>query len=115
MYIEIKENKLLSWCENPYLDYEYVDIDYSTFDPNRYEVQNSQLVDISSTDEYRAKVAEVEKTARTAELTAQIEKIDQKRIRAIAEPSLRDETSGQTWLAYYTEQILALRAEMAEL
>lgn len=115
MYIEIKENKLLSWCEYPYLDYEYVDIDYSTFDPEKYEVQNGQLVDISSTDEYRAKVAEAEKTAKIAGLTAQIRELDQKRIRAIAEPSLKDETSGQTWLAYYTEQILALRTEMASL
>lgn len=115
MYIEIKENKLLSWCEKPYLDYEYVDIDYASFDSNKYEVQNGQLVDISSTDEYKAKVAEAEKTARKAEVMVQIEEIDQKRIRAIAEPSVRDEITGQTWLEHYTEQVLALRAEMAEL
>ncbi len=115
MYIEIKEDKLLSWCEKPYLDYEYVDIDYATFDPNKYEVQNGQLVDISSTDEYKAKAAEQEKAKKIVEITAQIEEMDKKRIRAIAEPSLKDKSTGQTWLEFYTKQILALRAEMAEL
>lgn len=57
MYVEIKDNKLLSWCEKPYLDYEYVDIDYLTFDPNKYEVQNCELVDISQTQEYKGRVA----------------------------------------------------------
>lgn len=115
MYIEIKENKLLSWCEKPYLDYQFVDIDYSTFDPDKYEVQNGQLVDISSSDEYKSKVAEKEKVKKTAELVAQISELDQKRIRAISEPSLKDEVSGQTWLEYYTSQITALRNEFAAL
>ncbi|MFA7658764.1 MAG: hypothetical protein WCY19_04965 [Candidatus Gastranaerophilaceae bacterium] len=63
MYVEIKENKLLSWCEKPYLDYVHVDIDYSTFDPLKYEVYDGELVDISDTAEYKAKIAQAEMEA----------------------------------------------------
>lgn len=54
MYIEIKNNKLLSWCENPYMDYTFVDIDYSTFNPDEYTVENNILVNISNIEEYKA-------------------------------------------------------------
>ena len=49
------------------------------------------------------------------ELTRQIKDLDVKRIRAIAEPSLRDGASGQTWLEYYTEQIQELRVQISAL
>lgn len=70
MYVEIKENKLLSWCEKPYLDYEYVDINYSTFDPNKYEVQDGVLVDISNTQDYISEQLQKAKQRKTVELTA---------------------------------------------
>ena len=41
--------------------------------------------------------------------------IDFKRIRAIAEPQLKDEVSGQTWLEFYTNQISDLRAQISAL
>lgn len=50
-----------------------------------------------------------------AELQAQINELDLKRIRAIAEPSLKDTESGQTWLEYYTEQIVVLRSQISNL
>ena len=110
MYVEIKENKLLSWCEHPYMDYEYVDIDYSTFRPDKYEVQNGQLVDISQTPEYIAEQEAKAKAIRKAEIKKEIDEIDTKRIRAIAEPSLKD--GEQTWLEYYNEQIQELREQL---
>ena len=67
MYVEIKENKLLSWCQMPYLDYEYVDIDYSTFDQSKYEVQDGQLVGISETPEYIAEELAKAKEAKMQE------------------------------------------------
>lgn len=115
MYVEIKENKLLSWCEQPYKDYEYVEIEYETFDPEKYEVVDGKLVDISETQEYKAKIAQREKELKIADLTSQIEALDKKRVRAIAEPALKDAQAGQTWLEYYTQQILALRAEIEAL
>lgn len=52
MYVEIKENKLLSWCENPYMDYKFVDIDYSTFNPEKYKVINNNLVSRENDKDY---------------------------------------------------------------
>lgn len=115
MYIEIKENKLLSYCEKPYLDYQFVNIDYSTFDPEKYEVKEGVLVDISSTEEYKAKVTEAEKAEKKAQLFAQISELDLKSIRAMRENEIKDEATGQTWLEHYTLKIQELRAELAEL
>lgn len=114
MYVEIKENKLLSWCENPYLDYEHVDIDYKTFEPEKYSVIGGILTDISRSEEYLSKIVQIEKGKLIADLQKQIDELDKKRIRAIAEPALKDAASGQTWLEYYTTQIQNLRAQIAE-
>lgn len=115
MYVEIKDDKLLSWCENSYLDYEYVDIDYSTFDSEKYSVIGGVLTDISQTEEYKTKILQKEKEKTLADLQTQINELDKKRIRAIAEPSLKDAQSGQTWLEYYTEQISSIRMQIATL
>lgn len=115
MYVEIKDNKLLSWCENPYSDYEYVDIDYLTFDPEKYSVIDGILTDISMTREYQEKIAQQEKEATLADLKFQIEELDKKRIRAVCEPQIKDAQSGQTWLEHYTQQIQALRAQIEAL
>lgn len=115
MYIEIKDDKLLSWCEKPYLDYEYVDIDCSTFEPEKYSVTNGVLTDISQTEEYKSKIALEKKEKTLMELRIEMEELDKKRIRALAEPALKDAQCGQTWLEYYTEQISSLRARIATL
>jgi len=115
MYVEIKENKLLSWCENPYLDYEYVEIDYSTFEPDKYEVQDGVLVDISDTDAYKEKVAQIEAESQKKHLQEELKALDIKRIRAICEPELKDSEAGQTWLDYYTQQAKELRIKIAAL
>lgn len=115
MYVEIKENKLLSWCKDPYSDYKYVEIDYSTFDPEKYSVIDGMLADISDTQEYKYKIAQREKETTLADLKSQVAELDTKRIRAIAEPALKDQESGQTWLEYYTQQIQSLRIRIASL
>lgn len=115
MYVEIKENRLLSWCEKPYLDYEYVDIDYSTFDPEKYNVVEGVLTDISRTQEYLDKASQREKEAILSDLKLQIKDLDEKRVRAVCEPEIKDMESGQTWLEYYTQQIQALRAQIVAL
>lgn len=115
MYVEIKDNKLLSWCENPYLDYEYVEIDYSTFEPDKYEIQGGVLVDISDTDVYKTKLNQIEIDSKKAQLQTQLEELDIKRIRAVCEPELKDSESGETWLEYYTNQAKDLRIQIAAL
>ena len=115
MYVEIKENKLLSWCGNHYADYEFVDIDYSTFDEFKYEVQDGQLVNISQTQEYQDRISQEQNEILKLDLLKQIDELDKKRIRAIAEPQLKDEENGQTWLEHYTQQIIELRTEIINL
>lgn len=115
MYVEIKDNKLISWCRDEYLDYEYVAIDYENFDPEKYEVINGVLTDVSQTDAYKLKLEEKEKLEKKLQLNIEMENLDQKRIRALAEPELKDASSGQTWLEYYTAQIREIRSQLASL
>lgn len=76
------------------------------------KLQNGEIVDVSETDEYKAKVSEAKNAAKKVELQAQIDELDIKRIRAIAEPELKDAEEGQTWLEYYTAKIIELRAQI---
>jgi len=116
MFIEIKDNILYQYADWKFNDNAVeLNIDYSTFNRDEYEVQDGQLVDISETSEYKAKVLEKENAIKKADLQAQIDAIDKKRVRALAEPSTKDDATGQTYLEYYTEQIQDLRAQIAAL
>lgn len=108
MYVEIKENKLLSWCEMPYSNYEYVNIDYSTFDPIEYIIVNNQLIKDLTNPVY----IQEQKNKKIFEIKQELSELDTKRIRAIAEPSLKNEETGETWLEYYNSEILDLRNEL---
>lgn len=46
------------------------------------------------------------------ELEDGLKEIDLKRIRAVCEPSIKDESTGQTWLEFYNAQILELRNQI---
>lgn len=50
-----------------------------------------------------------------AEIKAQLRTLDEQRIRALAEPSVKDEVIGETWLEYYNAQAMSLRDELQEL
>ena len=63
-----------------------------------------------------------DKQKETEEIEKQINKIneelselDMKRIRAICEPEIKDEETGETWLDYYNSQILSLREQIQQL
>ena len=73
------------------------------------------VVDISETKAYKDKIDAIDKELKVAQLTLEVEQIDKKRIRAIAEPQLRDATTGETWLEYYTQQIVELRNQITAL
>lgn len=109
MYIKV-ENDKLSWCKKPYKDYEFVDIDYETFDVGKYKIINGALVDISNTEEYRKVAEKKAKEIQIEEYKKQLEELDKKRIRALAEPELMDENT--TWLEYYNSRIKELRQKI---
>lgn len=79
------------------------------------EIQNGEIINISNTPEYQAKILAEQNERRKAELKTQISELDLKRIRAGFEPTIKDETTGETYLQYYTSQIIAIRNELDEL
>lgn len=79
---------------------------------NHEELQNGEIVDVSNTQEYQTKIQNKQNESRKNELTFQIKELDLKRIRAGFEPSVKDETTGETYLEYYTKQIINLREEL---
>lgn len=80
----------------------------------KYRYINGEIVDISETQEYKDKITQTENQAKKANLQIQIEDLDKKRIRAICEPEIKDEESGQSWLEYYNLQVQELRNQIAE-
>lgn len=82
---------------------------------DNWDIVNGIFIDISDTDEYKAKIQARENVIKKAYLQTQIDELDKKRIRSVCEPAIKNMESGQTWLEYYTEQIQALRAQIADL
>lgn len=68
-----------------------------------------------NSDESKAKVLAQENAMRKTQLEVQLEELDKKSIRAMREPSVKDESTGQTWLEFYNAQILDLRAQLTAL
>jgi len=77
---------------------------------------------IRETIRYLETEEECEKRIQAEEINIQIEKLntqinelDIKRIRAICEPSIKDETTGETWLDYYNSQVAQIRKNIQDL
>lgn len=110
-YFNKDDNTYNNYCDN-------IDESYMVEIPDNgkpYGLVNGIVIDISETDDYKAKIAEEEKTIRKTELLEQIKDLDIKRIRAGFEPSIKNETTGETYLEYYTNQIQVLREQFGSL
>ena len=83
--------------------------------PDKYKQIDNQLVDISGTEEYRQYLHEKEIAERKSQIESELLELDSKRIRAICEPSIKDESTGETWLDYYNNQVAVLREELKNL
>ena len=113
MFIRIRDNKLYDWAGYKYAeDCQEIDINYSTFEPEKYEVIDGVLTDISNTPDYIAEQEAKEKEAQNIEIQKQLDELDKKRIRAICEGGEKEQ--GKTWLAYYNEQAISLRAQLQD-
>lgn len=88
------ENNVIAVCEN---EYSFID---------------NKWVKLSE-EEAQAKQLTIQNAIRLNEIQAELDELDRKRIRAIAEPSLKDENI--TWLEYYNSQISELRNEYTQL
>ncbi len=79
---------------------------------NEYELQNGVWKKLSSTERQTRQLT-IQNAVRSEEILRELDSLDRKRIRAIAEPSLKDENT--TWLEYYNTEISKLRRELAEI
>lgn len=79
---------------------------------NEYECKDGIWKKLSKT-EIDTKQLTVQNAIRRAEIYQELDALDKKRIRAIAEPSLKDENS--TWLEFYNLQIAELRDELLKI
>lgn len=79
---------------------------------NEYSFENGKWTKLSD-EEAGIKQLKIQNAIRANEILEKLVELDKKRIRAIAEPSLKDEE--QTWLEYYNAQISGLRDELAEI
>lgn len=79
---------------------------------NEYSFENGKWKKLSD-KEAGIKQLKIQNAIRENEILSELEELDKKRIRAIAEPSMKDEE--QTWLEYYNLQISGLRNELAEI
>ena len=64
---------------------------------------------------YEKELEQKEINTEIQRLTEEIDELDLKRIRAVCEPSLKNEETGETWLDYYNSQIQEKRLQIQEL
>lgn len=81
-------------------------------DEKEYSYENDKWIKLSN-EEANTKQLKIQNAIRENEILSQLDELDKKRIRAIAEPSLKDENI--TWLEYYNSQVTELRKELAEI
>lgn len=81
-------------------------------DEKEYSYENDKWIKLSN-EEANTKQLKIQNAIRENEILSQLDELDKKRIRAIAEPSLKDENT--TWLEYYNSQVTELRKELTEI
>ena len=81
-------------------------------DPNKYIWNNTQ---ITENPEYENISYEKEVQEAKAKILEELEILDKKRIRAICENEIKDSQTNQTWLDFYNNQVLELRAKLNSL
>lgn len=80
------------------------------------ELQNGQIMDISNTDDYKAKVAENEKKAKTSQYLLQIEQIEQKIQRSLIAKTAGIATDeDNNYFNNYLNEIAVLRTKISAL
>lgn len=99
-------------CEHQGLNY-YEDNNCIIMYLDTEKIVDGEAVDRTQDADYIAEQKAKAKESQKAELQLQIDELDKKRIRAIAEPS--NKTTEQTWLQFYTAQIQDLRSQIIEL
>ena len=94
-------------AELPDSDRQY-ELSYTETDENIIEVINY----FESEEEYQNRKNNENLQIDIDLLNSKIVELDLKRIRAVCEPSVKDENTGETWLEFYNAQVLDLRNQI---
>lgn len=78
-----------------------------------YELDCNNIWVQLTENEAKTKQLNIQNAIRAQEIQNELNELDRKRIRAIAEPSLKDENT--TWLEYYNAEISKLRTELEKI
>jgi hypothetical protein len=81
-------------------------------DTDKYIWNGENVIENPNYDKLKENQA---KEARIEEITILLKELDEKRIRAVCEDEIKDETTNETWLDYYNGQIYELRTELNSL
>ncbi len=81
-------------------------------DVNKYSYENGKWRKLSDT-ENKIKQLNLQNEIRKKEIQKELDELDLKRIRALAEPSMME--LDVTWLEYYNKKILELRKELSQI
>lgn len=79
-----------------------------------YKEENGQFIK-KSDEEFTSEKTKIANQLRIEQIDSLLRDIDEKRVRAMCEPELCNIETGETWLEYYNNQAVELRAERAEL
>lgn len=104
-YIEITEE------QRDYIDSNLDKLIFNSQKDGIYEHPKG-IVDISGTEEYKMRVNEEDKNKLKTELQAQITELDLKSIRALREGGIKDSETNQSWLEFYTQEIINIRSQI---
>lgn len=118
-YIYVDNGKLDGCGEAQCLDDNVINAQVSEEVYNDYANNRDKYIyangEIVINPDYAEIEKEKQKEAQRELLLLQIDDLDKKRIRAVCEPSVKDETTGETWLDYYNSEIQKLREQLKEL
>lgn len=116
--IPISENEWLSLINDQCIGKKIVSDNISVFTTDvadKYYIDENGLWQIRNDEELRILNEEKEKEQKINELKKELSDLDSKRIRAICEPSIKNEETGESWLDYYNSKIISLRNQLSEL
>jgi hypothetical protein len=118
-YIFIEDDKIngagqCSCLNKEITNFEVSEETYNNFisDPDKYIWNGENIVNNPNYD--KVKEQQITNT-RIEEILTQLKEIDEKRVRAICESEIKDETKNETWLDYYNSLAYDLRIELKSL
>lgn len=112
MFLGYQNNKIKFYTEIP-LNPTIYNVDRWEETKDEYVLDGYEYVikDEAWEEKQRQKEIEEEKSS----IKSQLKELDEKRIRAICENEIKDETTGETWVEYYNNQVIELRKQLNNL